>query len=146
MDQEMNIRMLALDIDGTLLDDKRQLPEINRRALQECERRGIRIALISGRSFEVIRIFARQWGIHPMIAAANGTRVEESEFGPTLSEACFDSADAQRICRTIEDSGMYFNVYRRGKCYMGNAHVKESLGPRYAHHIPGWDGDPEYPY
>lgn len=143
---EMNIKMIALDIDGTLLDDNKQFPEINKRALQECEKRGIRTALISGRSFEVTRLFARDLGIHPMIAAANGARVEESEFGPTLLENSFEARDAERICRTIENSGMYYNFYRRGKCYMGNAHVKESLGPRYAHHIPGKDCVDGYPY
>lgn len=143
---ERNIKMLALDIDGTLLDANKQLPEINRRALCECERQGIQIALISGRSFEIIRRFAFEWGISPLIAAANGARIEQSAFGPTLGEFCFATADAQRVCRALENSGMYFNVYCRGKCFMGNAHVKESLGPRYAHHIVGMSGDADYPY
>ena len=143
---DMNIKMLALDIDGTLMDAKKQFPEINRRALQECERRGIRIALISGRSFELMRQFARDLGIHPLMAAGNGTRIEESENGPTLFETCFDRADAEHICRVIRESGMYFNSYRRGKCYMGNAHVKESLGERYAHHIPGVCGEEGFLY
>ena len=143
---EMNIKMLALDIDGTLMDSKKQFPEINKSALQECERRGIRIALISGRSFELMRQFARDLGIHPLMAASNGTRIEETENGPTLFETCFERADAEHVCRVLEESGMYFNCYRRGKCYMGNAHVKESLGERYAHHIPGVCGDEGHLY
>jgi len=144
--QNMNIKMLALDIDGTLMDAQKRFPEINCRALQACERRGIKIALISGRSFELMRRFARDLGIHPLMAAGNGTRIEAGEDGPTLFEAHFARTDAERVCRILEQSGMYFNVYRRGKCYMGNPHVKESLGQRYAHHIPGCTGDPGYPY
>ena len=142
----MDIRLLALDIDGTLMDARKRFPEINRRALQACEARGIRVALVSGRSFELMRRFARELGVKPLFAACNGARIEAGEDGPTLAELSFARKDAERVCRTLEESGMYFNAYRRGKCYMGNAEVRPSLGERYAHHIPGLSGDPGHPY
>ena len=142
----MNIKLLALDIDGTLMNSAKEFPEINKLALQACERRGIRAALISGRSFELMRQFARELGIHPIMAACNGSRIEAGENGPTLGEFTFERKDAERICRTLEESGLYFNVYRRGKCYQGNPHIRPSLGPRYAHHIPGICGDPGFEY
>ena len=142
----MDIKLLALDIDGTLMNSAKEFPEINKLALQECERRGIRAALISGRSFELMRQFAKELGIHPIMAACNGCRIEAGEDGPTLSEFTFERADAERICRTLEESGLYFNVYRRGECYQGNPHIRASLGPRYAHHIPGVCGDPGFEY
>lgn len=144
--EKMDIRLLALDIDGTLMNSDKEFPEINCRALQACEKKGIKIALISGRSFELMRQFARELGIHPIMCACNGSRIEEGESGPTLAEYCFSRPDAERICRIIEESGMYFNVYSRGKCYQGNPHVREGLGPRYAHHIIGVCGDPGYEY
>ena len=143
---KLNVRLLALDIDGTLMDAQKRFPEINRRALQACEARGIRIALVSGRSFELMRRFARELGVKPILAACNGARIEAGEDGPAIAEFHFDRDDARRVCRTLEDSGMYFNVYRRGKCYMGNPEVRPSLGERYAHHIPGLSGEPGHPY
>lgn len=144
--KNMDIRMLALDIDGTLMDSDKNFPEINCRALQECEKRGVKIALVSGRSFELMRQFARRLGIDPLMAACNGARLEESACGPTIAEHCFARRDAERICRTLEESDMYFNVYPKGKNYMGNPHIRPSLGGRYAHHVPGQFGDPGYPY
>lgn len=144
--KKLDVKMLALDIDGTLMNSRKQFPENNCRALQECERRGIKIALVSGRSFELMRQFARELGVHPLFAACNGTRIEAGEFGPTLAEFTYTRAEAMQICETLEKSGMYFNSYRRGKCYMGNPHVRESLGPRYAHHIPGVCGEPGFLY
>ena len=141
-----DVRLIALDIDGTLMDADKRFPEINRRALQACEARGVKLALISGRSFELMRGFAQELGIHPILAACNGARIEAGEDGPTIAERTFARADAERVCRTLEDSGMYFNAYRRGKCYMGNPEVRPSLGKRYAHHIPGTIDDPRYPY
>jgi len=143
---KLDVRLLALDIDGTLMNSQKQFPENNCRVLQECERRGIKIALVSGRSFELMRDLARQLGIHPIMCACNGTRIEAGENGPTLPEFTFERLEAEHICRILEESGMYFNAYRRGKCYQGNPHVRPSLGPRYAHHIAGFSGDPGFEY
>ena len=41
----MAVRLIALDIDGTLLDSRWQLPEANRLAIAEAARRGIEVAL-----------------------------------------------------------------------------------------------------
>src|SRR5439155_1452777 len=41
----MAIRLIALDIDGTLLDSRWQLPEANRQAIAEATRRGIEVVL-----------------------------------------------------------------------------------------------------
>ena len=105
-----DIGLLALDIDGTLMNAQKQFPPVNCRALQECERRGIRIALVSGRSFELMREFARELGVHPIMCACNGSRIEAGENGPTLAEFTFDRACAERICRTMELDEKYASV------------------------------------
>ena len=105
-EMSMDIRLLALDIDGTLMDANKTFPEINCRALQMCEARGIRVALVSGRSFELMRRFARELGVHALMAACNGARIEAGEDGPTIAEFGFARPDAERICRTLEESGM----------------------------------------
>src|SRR5688572_6549973 len=47
------IRLLAIDIDGTLLDSKWNLPEGNRRALVEAYRRGVQIVFVTGRRYHI---------------------------------------------------------------------------------------------
>ena len=49
-DQHM-IRLIAIDLDGTLLDSHWQVPEANRRALERAIERGIHIVLVTGRRF-----------------------------------------------------------------------------------------------
>ena len=45
------IRLLAIDIDGTLLDSRGRLPDAHREALVDASARGVEIALVTGRSF-----------------------------------------------------------------------------------------------
>jgi Cof subfamily protein (haloacid dehalogenase superfamily) len=48
----MSVRLIALDIDGTLLNSRWQLPEANRQAIAEATRRGIEVALVTGRRYD----------------------------------------------------------------------------------------------
>ncbi|HEY1912570.1 MAG TPA: HAD hydrolase family protein, partial [Vicinamibacterales bacterium] len=45
------IRLLAVDIDGTLLDGRGRLPDAHRDALLAASARGIEVALVTGRAF-----------------------------------------------------------------------------------------------
>lgn len=47
----MSIRLIAADIDGTLLDSRGQIPDANRRALSDAAARGIEVCLVTGRSY-----------------------------------------------------------------------------------------------
>jgi len=48
----MAVKLIALDIDGTLLDSRWTLPEANRAAIAEATRRGIEVALVTGRRYD----------------------------------------------------------------------------------------------
>src|SRR4051812_37961874 len=45
------IRLLAIDIDGTLLDSRGRLPDDHRQALIDATAAGVEVALVTGRSF-----------------------------------------------------------------------------------------------
>ena len=47
----MSIRVIAVDLDGTLLNSKQEISQANREALSDAAERGIRIAITTGRRF-----------------------------------------------------------------------------------------------
>jgi Cof subfamily protein (haloacid dehalogenase superfamily) len=49
------IRLIALDVDGTLLDSQWRVPEANRLAIERAVARGIEVALVTGRRFDFAR-------------------------------------------------------------------------------------------
>lgn len=51
MTPDSPIRLIAIDIDGTLLDGRGALPPRNRRAVHRAIERGIRVVLVTGRAF-----------------------------------------------------------------------------------------------
>src|SRR5439155_24765613 len=55
----MAIRLLAVDLDGTLLNSRSEISPANLRALEEAARRGVHIAIVTGR---------RSFSAHPLVA------------------------------------------------------------------------------
>ena len=68
----MTYKCIALDMDGTLLTDSKQISVANREALLKAIDHGIVVILATGRSVNQARPFAEQLGIHPPIVANNG--------------------------------------------------------------------------
>ena len=75
----MPIRLIALDIDGTLLDGQSQLPDINRRAILDAAARGIEIALVTGRRNDFAMPIARQIPCPLTMIVNNGAMVKSSD-------------------------------------------------------------------
>jgi Cof subfamily protein (haloacid dehalogenase superfamily) len=75
----MAIRLIALDIDGTLLDDRSQLPSANRKAITEAAARGIEIALVTGRRYDFAMPIARQIPCPLTMIVNNGAMVKSSD-------------------------------------------------------------------
>ena len=66
----MAIKCIALDLDGTTLDQDGRLPEANRKAMEDAITQGIEIVIASGRAYdtlpqEVLSIKGIGWAILP---------------------------------------------------------------------------------
>ena len=82
--KSMPVRLIALDIDGTLLDDHAQLPEINKKAVVEAAARGIEIALVTGRRYDFALPIAKQFPCPLTMIVNNGAMVKSSSGAPQL--------------------------------------------------------------
>ena len=71
------IRLIAIDIDGTLLDHTGRIPAENRRAIAEALDRGIEVALVTGRGFTFAQPVAERLGLPVVIVASNGDPLSE---------------------------------------------------------------------
>lgn len=72
------------------------------------------MVLSSGRTFEGIRLIAKDLGIHSPIISSNGARVDASPFGPPLMEDTLPPELARRVFDVMKASGLYI------ECYSGN--------------------------
>jgi Cof subfamily protein (haloacid dehalogenase superfamily) len=92
----MPVRLIALDIDGTLLDERSQLPAINRNAVAEAAARGIEIALVTGRRYDFATPIARQFPC-PLTMIVNNGALVKSSAGETHFVNLLPSGIAARV-------------------------------------------------
>ncbi len=99
------IRLLALDVDGTLLDGRGGLRPRTARAVRDVTRHGIVPVLCTGRRFRRARPVAEELGLDAPIVCNSGTLVKEALEGKTLLRADFDEALFGRIAAMFRARG-----------------------------------------
>jgi Cof subfamily protein (haloacid dehalogenase superfamily) len=100
------IRLLAVDIDGTLLDSRGRLPDAHRDTLVECVARGIEVALVTGRSFHFTKPIADLLPIPLTLIVNNGAVVKDRAGVTALRHLLARDAAARVLAETraYEDS------------------------------------------
>lgn len=96
------IRLIAIDIDGTLLDSHGRLPDRNRVAIEAAVARGVHVVLVTGRSFPFAVPVARQLPAPVSLIVSNGA-LERSQDGTTLTSRLLPAAAAARVLAATHD-------------------------------------------
>src|SRR5215475_11027948 len=76
---QMPIRLIALDIDGTLLDSSWQLSDANRAAVAKATGRGIEVALVTGRRYDFAMPVAQQLDCPLTMIVNNGALIRTAD-------------------------------------------------------------------
>jgi Cof subfamily protein (haloacid dehalogenase superfamily) len=75
----MAVRLIALDIDGTLLDSRWRLSDANRKAIQRATRCGIEVALVTGRRYDFALPVAQDLGCPVTMIVNNGGLIRSND-------------------------------------------------------------------
>jgi len=110
----MPIRLLALDLDGTVLDAHGGLTDAVRKAVAAVRRRNIRVILCTGRRFRTALPMAESLELTGPIVVNNGVLVKEIEDGTTLYHDFLPSdvyAEALALMRNLGPPLVYVDAY-----------------------------------
>ena len=89
------IRLIGIDVDGTLLDSQGAIPQANRDAIHEAVAAGIQVALVTGRSYPFARPVADPLPPGITLIVSSGA-VERAMDGSTLARRLLDR-DVARV-------------------------------------------------
>lgn len=105
------IRMVAIDIDGTLLNSQRQVTDGVRAALRRAQDAGLVICLASGRLIPTLLPVAQQAGVRGPVVTCNGAYAE-MEDGETVFSALLSPEVQEELLDYAEANGITANVYQ----------------------------------
>ncbi len=124
----MPIRLIAIDLDGTLLDSRSEISSANRQAVADASARGVQVVIVTGRRFHSARPFVAELPCPVTVISSNGARIATSS-GEVLYRNFLPSSVARQVLRTAHDYRSYavviFDVVGRGQVMMHQDAVPE---------------------
>lgn len=98
----MGVRLIAIDIDGTLLDSQWHLPEANLQAITQAVSLGVEVVLVTGRRFDFALPVARKLAC-PLTLIVNNGALIKSQDGTTHLRHLLSRTTARRVLEATAD-------------------------------------------
>lgn len=99
----MRYKLVAIDIDGTLLDNQQRIPAANVRAIKELTDSGVRFVVVTGRPDVMTREYVQELGIKAPVLGCNGATMRD-----VLSNEIYHLRQIQQS--TLRELYDFFNV------------------------------------
>ncbi len=106
----MAIKLMAFDMDGTLLDKNNDITENTLKALNLAEEKGINLALITGRVYISPKKYKEVSNLNCSVASTNGGCIFD-ENGNKIYNAPLDKNQLNLSIDLLRETGMYFHLY-----------------------------------
>ncbi len=99
------IKLLALDLDGTLLDSSGQIPDANREAIRAAEEAGVLVTIATGRRFRDALALGIELGLNAPLITHNGALLKYADSLETVAASLLDLDTTREIVRVGRSFG-----------------------------------------
>ena len=99
------IKLLALDLDGTLLNSRGKISEANKTAIRQAEDKGVLVTIATGRRFRDARPVALEIGFNAPIVTHNGALLKFAESLKTVEFSLLNNETVREILRVGKEFG-----------------------------------------
>ena len=106
------IRIIALDLDGTLLDSEKRLSEVNRDALQRAAEKGVLIVPTTGRFFGMMPPAVRDLPFVRYAITINGAQVYDRETDTAIVKDEIPLDMALGVMEVLDRYDVIYDCYR----------------------------------
>ncbi len=128
----MAIKLLALDVDGTLLRHDKTLDRRDAEAIRRARAAGITVTLATGRLVGSTRAVAEELELDGLLVCADGALLVNATSGEVVERRAFGRYEAQRAAELAEEHGLGTFVFHDDAI-----HFDERASP-HAHYASGW--------
>lgn len=112
-----NIKLIALDLDGTFVDEKKQISKENEQAVRAAVQKGIYVIFSTGRSLSAVPLEdAKNMGISYVITA-NGSQIHKLPETESIYSDGMEPGYACEIIRKTKELKVHTSVFINGECY-----------------------------
>ena len=115
------LRIVALDLDGTLLDSQKRLSEVNRQALATAAEKGALIVPTTGRFFGMMPAAIRELPFVRYAITINGAQVYDRETDAAIVREEIPLEIARAVMALLDEYDVIYDCYRNNWGWMNEA-------------------------
>ena len=122
----MSVKLIAIDLDGTLLNSHHQITPAVSAAVTRAKEKGLHIILTSGRPFNGILPYLRELGLdkeNHYCISNNGAVIHDAETGEPVIETLMDFEDYRYFEALARDINVHFHVLSNGEMFTTNRDI-----------------------
>lgn len=116
----MDYKLIALDMDDTLLNSEKTISQRNKTAIKEALSQGIKVVLCSGRTHNSVVKYAQSLGIKgaDQYMITNGGAIIESLDGKIIFQRLMSNQFYREFVQFVKDNQLHYNVVdNKGNTY-----------------------------
>lgn len=114
LDYDQEYKVIALDLDGTLTNSRKEVSPRNIKAIHKAAAKGVHVVLASGRPLPGIVPVAKEVGLFDVggyMLAYNGSQVVDCRTGESLIHRALPEEYYPEICRSYREFGVNLLTY-----------------------------------
>lgn len=113
-----SIRLIAVDLDDTLLTPELIIPAASKEAIRRAVAQGIQVTVATGRMYRSALPYAEELGLSLPLITYNGALVKDAGTGEVLSHTPVPREQAAAVAKQCAAEGLDLNVYLDDELYV----------------------------
>ncbi|WP_408009599.1 Cof-type HAD-IIB family hydrolase [Pseudalkalibacillus sp. A8] len=113
------MKLIAIDMDGTLINNNTTINEANVKAIQKAQEAGVHVVVATGRSYEEAVTPIREVGLSLPIIAINGAQMRTEE-GKIKQSITLSKDTYYKAAELLNNYSIYFELYTNKGTYSDN--------------------------
>lgn len=106
-------KLIAIDLDGTLLNSKGLISEKNKNAIKMAQEKGIEVIIASGRSKDSIKNFASEINSNKYLIAGNGALAYDIQKNKDIYDKSIKKKDVLQILKICEENSIFYSLHTK---------------------------------
>lgn len=107
----MKYKLIAIDMDGTLLNSQNKISDRNRNILFKAIEEGVTIVLATGRILRSALYYWELIGLNNPIIACNGALISDKNGEDIIYENPMNINSIKEVIKLAEENGIYYHFY-----------------------------------
>lgn len=108
------MKLLAFDLDGTILDDKKHISQRNLEAIEAAQKAGVTVVPASGRVYDFMPEELKQLSFIRYFITSNGANIYDREERHSIFQAGIAVEKAKALIRYLESLDIFTELYIDG--------------------------------